>query len=426
MTSPSSLISPVAQKLKAFKSRLRPGSPPIEGHVAPGFEPVADAFRQNFIDEREVGASFCAFHEGKKVIDLWGGYTDQSTRTPWQQDTVAFLFSATKGLAAMTVLALAKEGLIDYDAPVSQYWPAFAAAGKQHVTVRTLMNHRAGLHAVQVPITLADLAAPGRCAPALETQAPLWAPGSDQGYHAVSFGLYVGELVRRIAGKRLGLVFEEWVTRPLGLSNDLWIGTPESAEPRVARLYPADAQARLTGILPRIVSDKGYNGRTYRAFINPKSDSARAFSNPKELGARFVHRYGTREIRALDLPWCSAVGNARSLASAYAGLLGIGAPNAVPLVPRDLITPIMDRQSWTDHDRVLHKPLGFSQGFLKDEPHLFSPHLDSFGHAGAGGILGWAVPSRNLAFGYVMNRMDFRVRSPRAIALAQALHRVIG
>jgi CubicO group peptidase (beta-lactamase class C family) len=397
---------------------------PIDGEVAPGFEPVADAFRRNFLTEREVGASFCAFHEGRKVIDLWGGHADAG-KTRWERDTLAFLFSATKGLAAMTVLTLARDGLIDYDAPVARYWPEFAAAGKGEITVRTLMNHRAGLHAVDRPITLAELAEPGRCAPALEAQAPVWAPGSDQGYHAVSFGLYVGELVRRVTGKRLGLVFDERVARPLGLE-DLWIGTPESAESRVARLYPADTRARLTGILPRAIGDTSYNGRTYRAFLRRKSDTARAFANPPELGARFVHRYGTREVRALDLPWCSAVGNARSLASAYAGLLGVATPGQSPLVPRDAIALIEQRQSWTERDRVLHKPLGFSQGFLKDEPHLFSPHLDSFGHAGAGGILGWCVPSRNLAFAYVMNRMDFRVRSPRAVALAQALSRVIG
>jgi len=391
----------------------------VHGEVAPGFERVADAFRDNFVARGEIGASVCVVADGARVVDLWGGWADRDSCRPWQRDTVAILFSATKGLAAMTVLALAEAGLVDYDRPVADYWPGFAAAGKQAITVRTLMNHRAGLHALDRPVTLADLATPERYMPALEAQRPLWPPGSDQGYHAVTYGLYVGELVRRVTGKRLGEVFAERVAGPLGLGDDLWIGTPASAEPRVARLYPVDTRTRVLDILPRLVTGLTHEGRIYRAFARRGSDTARAFANPPELGPSGVARFGTREIRALDMPWANGVGHARSLAAAYAGLLGHAGQS--PLVPPARLSEVLARQSWSTHDRVLLKPLGWSQGFLKEEPHIFSRDPQSFGHAGAGGILGWAIPAAGVAVGYVMNGMDFHIRSPRALALAHAL-----
>lgn len=395
-------------------------SPDLHGEVAPGFERVADAFADNFVRRGEVGASVCVVQAGTTVVDLWGGWADRERARPWERDTVAILFSATKGLAAMTVLALVDAGLLDYDRPVADYWPGFAAAGKAAITVRTLMNHRAGLHAIERPIALADLADPDRFVPALEAQRPLWPPGHDQGYHAVSYGLYVGELVRRVTGKRLGEVFAQRIASPLGLADDLWIGTPAAAEPRVARLYPVDTRTRLTAVVPRLLTGLTHEGRVYRAFARRSSDTARAFANPPELGPRGIARYGSREVRALDLPWANGVGHARSLAAAYAGLLGHAA--AAPLVSRARLAEVFARQSWSAEDRVLLKPLGWSQGFLKEEAHLFSPDPQSFGHAGAGGILGWAVPRAELAIGYVMNRMDFHIRSPRALALARAVN----
>jgi len=391
---------------------------PIAGTSDPAFAAVAAAFEANFAERGEVGASVCVIHRGKVVVDLWGGWADTKTQRPWESDTVSIMFSATKGLAAMTVLSLVAAGLLDYDAPVARYWPEFGTAGKEDITVRMLMNHRAGLHGVETPLTLAQLAVPGGAAAACEAQAPAWAPGSDQGYHAVSYGLYAGELVRRVTGKRLGEVFAERVAGPLGLANDLWIGTPESAEGRVATLYPVDTKTKLTEIIPRYLRGNTHDGRVYRSAISRKAPGSKAFANPAELGVRGVHRYGTREIRAMDMPWCNAVGNARSLASAYAGLIGLG--DKPRLIDASFVEPIYARQSWSEEDRVLLKPLGWSQGFLKEEGHLFSSDLQSFGHAGAGGFLGWVSPKHELAIGYVLNRMDFRVRSLRAIALAMA------
>ncbi len=394
----------------------------VHGDVAPGFDGVARAFEANFRRRGEVGASVCVFHRGRLVVDLWGGLADVATKRPWERDTVSVLFSSTKGLAALTALRLVEAGRLDYDAPVARYWPEFAQRGKDAITVRTLLNHRAGLSAIDRPIALSDLEDPERVARVIEAQAPMWAPGTDQGYGAIAWGLYVGELVRRVTGRRLGRVFDDLVARPLGLADDLWIGSPEAAEPRVARLYPADTWVRLTRILPRLLTGLTHEGRVYRAVARGNTPTARALMNPPELGPAGITAYDTRRVRAMDLPFGGGVGNARGLATAYAALLGVGGPELPRLARAEAVAAIHPRQSWTERDRVLLKPLGFSQGFIKDELHLFSPHPEAFGHPGAGGGLGWADPVAGVAIGYVMNRMDFRIRSPRALALAHAVH----
>ncbi|TNF22858.1 MAG: class A beta-lactamase-related serine hydrolase [Deltaproteobacteria bacterium] len=393
----------------------------VHGEVAPGFERVATVFEENFRARGEVGASVCVFHRGRKVVDLWGGYADKRTKRPWERDTVSVLFSSTKGLAATTALLLARAGQLDYDAPVARYWPEFARHGKGDITVRTLLNHRAGLSAVDRRMSLDDLESPDRLARILEAQAPMWTPGSAQGYGAIAWGLYVGELVRRVTGERLGRAFADLVARPLGLADDLWIGTPEHAERRVARLYPADTWTRLTKIVPRLVTGRTHEGRVYRAVAKGRTPTARALLNPPALGPAGIRAYDSRRVRAMDLPFGGGVGHARGLATVYAALLGVGGPDLPTLAPEEAVTPLYARQSWTELDRVLLKPLGFSQGFIKDELHLFSPNPEAFGHPGAGGALGWADPVAGVAIGYVMNAMDFRIRSPRALALAHAV-----
>jgi len=393
----------------------------IHGDVAPGFDGVARVFDENFDKRGEVGASVCVFHRGRKVVDLWGGYADKKTKRPWERDTVSVLFSSTKGLAAATALMLVRAGQLDYEARVADYWPEFAQHGKGDITVRTLINHRSGLSAVDHPLTLEDLEDPDRLVPHLEAQVPLWTPGSDQGYGAIAWGLYMGELVRRVTGRRLGEVFSELVATPLGIDGDVWIGTPEDAEPRVARLYPANTWVKISKIIPRFLTGLTHEGRVYRAAVRRKAATSRALTNPKALGPAGIHSWDSRRVRAMDLPFGGGVGNARALATVYASLLGVGGPDVPRLVPDDAVSAVHPRQSWTELDRVLLKPLGFSQGFVKDELHLFSPHPEAFGHPGAGGALGWADPVAGVAIGYVMNRMDFRIRSPRAIALAHAV-----
>lgn len=395
----------------------------VEGTVASGFEAVRDAFAHNVARRGEWGAGFCAWHAGRVVVDLWGGQAGRGGGAPWRPDTLATIFSATKGLVALSFLMLADRGALDYDRPVADYWPEFARAGKQAISVRTLLNHAAGLVAVDAPLTL-DLLEhqPDQVARILADERPRWSPGAEQGYHAVTFGLYAQELFRRIAGETLGSFLAREVARPLGA--DVYLGLPAELEPRVAHNHPATRAERVLKIVPKLLLDPGRDGRVYRQVALGR-DAARALGNPRELGPRGLENFNRRRIRALELPWVNGVASARGLCRVYAALANRGAIDGVRLVGAAAIEPVMARQSWAERDRVLRKPIGWSQGFLKEEVGMFSPNRESFGHAGAGGALGWCDPRAHLALGYVTGKMDHRVRSRRARALCAALYRCV-
>lgn len=396
----------------------------IQGTVAPRFERVRAAFIENFHRRGERGASVAVWHDGELVVDLWAGEADRETGRRWEADTLATVFSSTKGVVALCFLMLADRGAFGYDDPVADYWPAFAAAGKEVITIRTLLNHRAGLAGVDVPITLDAIASrPDEVANILARQAPGWPPDTDQGYHAVSYGLYAGELFRRIAGESLGSFIAREIAGPLGA--DVYLGLPAELEPRVATNYPATTAERLFNVVPKMLFHRGREGRVYRQ-VALGGDAARAFGNPRELGPRGIDNFNLRRVRALELPWANAVANARGLCRVYSALANGGSIDGVRLVGAGAIAPLAPRQSWVERDRVLRKPLGWSQGFLKEETGLFSPNVASFGHAGAGGSLGWCDPDARLAIGYVMNKMAHHIRSPRAIALCRAIYRCVG
>ncbi|MEZ4402381.1 MAG: serine hydrolase domain-containing protein [Kofleriaceae bacterium] len=401
----------------------RPIADTVHGTVAAGWEPVSATFAASLARGEEWGGSVSVWHRGRVVVDLWGGVADRATRAPWQADTITTVFSATKGLVALCFLMLADRGQLDYDAPVARWWPAFAAAGKADVTVRTLLNHRSGLVALDRPITLDDLAQrPDHVAALLAAQAPRWAPGTDQGYHAVTYGLYAGELFRRVAGESLGRFLAREVAAPLGA--DVHLGLAEADEVRVATNHPATTAERVLKIVPKLLFHRGVEGRVYRQVALGR-DAARAFGNPRELGPTGVANFNTRRVHALELPWCNGITNGRGLARVYAALAAGGTVDGVRLVGAQAVAGLAPRQSWAERDRVLRKPLGWSQGFLKDEPHLFSPNPASFGHAGAGGALGWCDPAAQLAIGYATCKMDHRVRSRRAVALCHAIYRAL-
>lgn len=389
----------------------------VHGLVTPGFEKVADAFRENFRLRNERGASFCAYVEGEKVIDIWGGEADEAGR-PWREDTISTLFSATKGLAALTLLLLADRGQLDYDAPVQQYWPEFGLAG---VTVRTLLNHRSGLLSFAETIRLGHFEhEPERVASALGSAKPFWEPGTDQGYHGVTYGVLAAELFRRVAGRSMGSFLAEEVAGPL--KADVFLGLPAIEERRVATMFPAPTSERLSQMVPKIIEGSTLEGRVYRAGMNTSSATATAFRDPAELGALGLHNYNSRRVHRLELPWANGIGNARGLARAYAPLAGDGSFEGVELVRPETLLPLRERQSWVENDRVLCKPMGWAQGFIKEETKYFSPNPEAFGHPGAGGTLGFADPVKNVSIGYVMNQMSHCIRSPRAVALCHALY----
>ncbi len=392
-------------------------TPAVHGHVHPAFTRVREVFEENFTERGEVGAAFSVVHRGERVVDLWGGLADREEARPWEADTLCVMFSATKGLAALALLMLQDRGLLDPAAPVAEYWPGFARAGKERITVGQLLDHRAGLCAIDAPLSLEDLESrPDVVLEALEAQEPLWEPGTDQGYHGVSFGPYASELFRRVAGTSLGRFLAEEVAGPLDA--EVHLGLPEDLDPRVATLYPAGKRDLLLRILPRLAWGRTTEGRIYRGFLQKETPTARAFANPADLGARGIQNFNTPRVRRMELAWANAIGSARGLATVYGALARGGAP----LLERGALRPVYERRSWTERDRVVHKPLGFSLGFQKEQRVLFSPNDRSFGHPGAGGALGWCDPDHQVGWGYLMNRMDFRLRSPRAIALSHAVY----
>jgi CubicO group peptidase (beta-lactamase class C family) len=391
----------------------------VHGSVKPGFESVEAAFRENFERRGEVGASACAWFEGEKVVDLWGGLADRESSRPWDEDTLAITFSATKGLVALCLLMLADRGKLDYDRPVAEYWPEFGVHGKQAISVRDLLNHRAGLAVVDEPLSLEDWCRADRVGPVLAKQRPTWQPGSDQGYGAISAGAYAAELFRRVAGCSVGRFFAEEVARPLAA--DAYIGLPAELEPRVATNYPAKFGLRQIHLIPELITGRTVEGRILRAMLDKRSFTRRAFGNPR-MGRGGLQRFNDPSVHALEVPWAGGIANARGLAEIYSALAHGGTHREVSLCSAESIDALRERQSWSERDRVMQKPLGFSQGFLKDALHVFAPNGDAFGHPGMGGALGLADPSRKLAFAYVMNQMDIRVRSPRCLALCHALY----
>ncbi|HEY4183219.1 MAG TPA: serine hydrolase domain-containing protein [Kofleriaceae bacterium] len=395
---------------------------PSRGSYADGFAPLAETFTRHLREGREVGAGLTVHHRGRCVVDLWGGYADVERQLPWERDTRVVVFSVTKGLAAMAFTLLADRGKIDWDAEVASYWPDFAAGGKARITVRQLLNHRAGLVGLRETITMDDCTDDERYARVVRTaaaQAPFWEPGTAQGYHAVMFGVYVGELFQRIAGESLGTFLAREIFEPLGA--DVSLGTPALFDPRIAVLYPPSTLARLVKMVGSAFVPGSTEGRVLRATLARNSMPKRAFLNP-DLGPQGIATYNSVAVRRKELAWASATASAHGISRAYLPFATGGLHDDRRYFASSVLTPVFARQSWSQEDLVLRKPVGWSQGFLKEETTLFSPNPESFGHAGVGGALGFCDPVAQTTLGYVMNRLDWHVRSPRAIALCRALY----
>ena len=360
----------------------------VEGTCDPAFESVREAFAANFASRGELGAAVAVFADGKPVVDLWGGLADADARRPWARDTLAMVFSSTKGAAALCAHVLAARGLLDLDAPAARYWPEFAAEGKERLPVRMLLNHQAGLPAIAPAMSDESMVDWEAMTGALGRQAPWWEPGTAHGYHAITQGFLVGEVVRRIAGRSLGRFFRDEIAAPLGL--DFWIGLPESEEPRVAKLVPAPLPTESTPFFDALTDRSTV---TNRAFLNPPT-----MMKPAGLFSRAV--------RAAEIPAANGMATARGLGGMYAPLACGGGK----LVDRDTLSR-MSRVESEGVDRVLLAPTRFALGFMKtmdnrpgDSVRL-GPNESAFGHVGAGGSIGMADPDARIAIGYAMNAM---------------------
>jgi CubicO group peptidase (beta-lactamase class C family) len=381
----------------------------IGGQVEPGFAGVRDAFARNFEEHGEIGAGFCLHVNGRKVVDIWGGVADQDTGKDYGEDTLQLVFSTTKGATATCANRLIQDGLLDVDAPVVQYWPEFAEAGKEHIPVRWLLCHKAGLPVTDQRLTLDEALQWDPAIAALAAQKPVWEPGTAHGYHAVTYGYLVGEVVRRITGKSLGTFFAEQIAQPLGL--EFWIGLPD------------DQQERCAPLVRAAVPDDPETRELLAQFIGPNTLTGQALNAP---GGAFSDPdvWNLPKVRAAEVPAANGVTNARSLSRMYAAI--IGEIDGVRLLNDEQVKAASERQT-EGTDKVLFFETAFGLGYMLTS--AFSPYggPQGFGHAGAGGSLGFADPETGIAFGYVMNRMMQNLSGdPRTVGLINACYEAIG
>ncbi len=385
----------------------------VDGLVEPGFERVADAFAANFAEHGEVGAGFCLHVEGRKVVDVWGGYADETSGRPYDEDTLQLVFSTTKGATAVCANLLAQRGELELDAPVARYWPEFAGAGKETIPVRWLLCHKAGLPTYDAILPLEDALDWDPAIRVLEAQAPLWKPGTAHGYHAITYGWLVGEVVRRVTGRTLGTFFADEVAAPLGL--DFWIGLPDEHHARVAPVIgtlvpdPSEIDEQLRALFAQFVGPESLLGRALSA--NGTFDKVDVWNRPDVLSA--------------EVPSVNGVTNARSLSRMYAALIGDvdGAPR---LLSAEQVDQARHRET-EGNDRVIFIETGFGLGFMVTS--AFSPFggPGAFGHYGAGGSVAFADPEHGIAFGYVMNRMMQNLSGdPRTFGLIRSAYESIG
>ena len=401
---------PVSQ-YTGHSSDSRPASPPplVQGHCDPDFAAVRAAFEENFRDRGELGAAVCVVENGETVVDLWAGWADAARTRPWERDTLVNVWSTTKGPAALCVHILADRGLLDLDAPVARYWPEFADAGKDSVLVRHLLSHRAGLAGLREPHSLEQLYDWELTTRRLAGTEPWWEPGTQSGYHALTYGFLVGELVRRVSGVLPSEFLEREVTGPLGI--DFTIGLPEKETGRVAELVhpPAASSSEQAAIFSQLAPV------AIAALTNPLVGADDANS------ARW---------RAAELPALNGHGTARAIAALYGVFARHGAYGTRRILSPEAVERAREGQG-ACRDLVLGA--GFEAEtevalglWLSGQNESYGPNPRALGHDGFGGSCGLADPEAGISLGYVMNRMGPHIADdPRKMALIDALYSVL-
>jgi CubicO group peptidase (beta-lactamase class C family) len=355
-------------------------APEIRGDCESRFAKVKDAFAANFEADLEVGASFAATLDGELVVDIWAGHADEARTRPWERDTIVNVYSTTKAMAALSALMLVDRGEVDLDSPVARYWPEFAQAGKETLPVRYLLSHTSGLAGFAEPIPAEALYDWDRIVATLAAQEPMWEPGTQSGYHALTFGHLLGEVVRRVTDRTPGTFFREEVAEPLGA--DFHIGLAEEHEPRVGEMIPPP-----TGGLG--------------AEVEPGSIAAAVFSNPAMTGD-IANR---RAWRAAEIPAANGQGNARSVARVAAALACGGALDGVRLLTPATLEKTIEEQCY-GRDLVLGMPIRWGLGFgLRSDELPVGPNPRTFFWGGWGGSLIVVDLDARLGFAYVMNKM---------------------
>ncbi|MFF0594381.1 serine hydrolase domain-containing protein [Streptomyces antibioticus] len=379
----------------------------VHGAVAEGYEPVREAFVRDFETLGDRGAAVAVYRDGHKVVDLWGGTRDVDGTAPWERGTAQIVRSATKGVAAAVLLLLHQRGELDLDAPVGAYWPEYKTAGKERTLVWHVLAHRAGVPALDRPLTPAEAADPDRGAAAVAAQAPAWEPGTDHGYHAQTYSWLTGELVRRVTGRSVGAWIADEIAGPAGA--DLWLGLPEAQRARVGRVGKIDAPAPTGALRTRP------KPAVTAAWTDPGSLTRRAFAAITPLPDENDPGY-----RAAVLPASNGIATADGLARFYASLIGEVDGGKRLFTPETVELARGERSAGPDRVLVVHTRFGLGSMLHGAASPLLSPA--SFGHPGRGGALGLADPESGLAFGYVTNGFRTSVTAdPRAQSLLRAL-----
>lgn len=379
----------------------------LGGFVEPGFEPVRDAFAASFADD--MGAALAVRHEGRLVVDLWGGTADPRTGAPWQAGTTSVIFSCTKGLMSLLAAMLVRDGKLDYDAPAARYWPEFAAAGKAGATVGDLLAHRAGLPAPTRDLSTPDILRFEEVAGMLAAQAPLWTPGAAHAYHPITHGWLSGELVHRVTGEMSGRVFADRIAEPLG--GDAWIGLPEDQRDRVAYMWaapslseapPAGEDAAARELLQRAMTLGG-------ALPVTLVGEGTGFNDPVVQEAEIPGAGGIATARALATIWSAAVVETEGVRLVDDGAIAAGV--AVRSEGEPFIVVPGPWPRW-----------GAGLQLDSEARRYLTP--TAFGHDGAGGQVAFADPVTRTGFAYLTNRMESG-DDRRATSVIDALRRVL-
>jgi CubicO group peptidase (beta-lactamase class C family) len=405
-------MSPSATVSERRRGDAEASGPAVTGFVKQGFEPVRKAFVENFEQRDELGAACCVYHRREKVVDLWGGIRNASTGEPWEADTMALVYSTTKGVAGLAMALAHSRGLLDYEERVSRYWPEFGQEGKGAITVRQLLSHQAGLFALDQRVDRSLVADLDRLAVVLARQKPAWEPGLRQAYHAITLGFYESELLRRVdPGKRsLGRFFQDEIAGPLGL--DLYIRLPEEIpNSRLATLRRPTKMASSFFTMPILLAISA---------MNPRSRLRRALWG-SELPEESEHVYA----RNLEVPSGGGVGTARALARAYSVFATGGRELGLrEETLRQLMAPAVPPVRGF-RDACLKVEIQFSLGFAKPSPQHGFAHPSAYGHPGSGGSFGFADPHAEVGYAYIPNRMGTYLEDPRDVALRMAMYQAI-
>jgi len=385
---------------------------PVHGFVQPGFEAVRDVFERNFVDDIEVGAGFCAIVDGETVVDLWGGYQDRACTRRWDADTLVNVYSTTKGIASIAFAALVEDGLIDYDARVSDYWREFRA-GRTGLTVGQLLSHQSGVCGLRDRVEIADLYDWPKMIERIAAEEPFWEPGTAAGYHAVLWGYLPGELALRATGESLGTLLAERISGPLGA--DVYLGLPTDQHGRVADLIGPN-HARIQPDLAALMGVKMPPLFKY------------ALQNPS---IRPWQEACSAPWRSAEIAAANAQASARGIARIDGALARGGELDGVRVLDEGTIAALCREEVGERDDLVLGRPLRRGRGVILNTLNMYGPHANAYGHSGAGGSVGFADPDLKLGIGYAMNQMQPGIETDtrgnrliRAVFDALALGRV--